>query len=247
MSPVFNTDDIFLDVIERVRAAVSASSASEARAVENFKALQLRMRDGLMTEEDYETLIKPLDLMGLPEEKQASLLEVSTTRLMTTRAKRDATNHQQMMVSVANGGAFLTPRAINSNSIIAGVDEDQVEYLSNLLTLPVGAHVLITHNTAKDLSILNGTPGSVHNILVGEDGLAVAVLVPVKRRTATADGYSGPSFLDTGEDLPDNFNLATHAVIAVAHRQSEMAHRQGISTRQQFPIMLAWAVTVHKS
>eukprot|EP00965_Chrysotila_dentata_P072157 2384732-Pleurochrysis_carterae.AAC.1 len=83
------------------------------------------MRDGLVTEEDYETLIKPLDLTVLPEEKQASFLEVSTTRLMTTRAKRDATNHQQMMVPVANGDAFLTLRAINSDSIIAGVDEDQ--------------------------------------------------------------------------------------------------------------------------
>eukprot|EP00965_Chrysotila_dentata_P008110 264591-Pleurochrysis_carterae.AAC.1 len=78
---------IFLDVIERVQAAVSASSALEARAVENFKALQLRVRDGLVTEEDYETLIKPLNLTVLHEKKQASFLEVSTTRLMTPRAK----------------------------------------------------------------------------------------------------------------------------------------------------------------
>eukprot|EP00965_Chrysotila_dentata_P149183 4926985-Pleurochrysis_carterae.AAC.1 len=88
---------------------------------------------------------------------------------MTTRAKHDATNHRQMMVSVANGDAFLTLRAINSDSIIAGVDADQVEHLSNILTLSVGARVLITHNTAKDLSIVNGFPGTVHDILVGED------------------------------------------------------------------------------
>eukprot|EP00965_Chrysotila_dentata_P121333 4011506-Pleurochrysis_carterae.AAC.1 len=72
---------------------------------------------------------------------------------MTTRAKRDATNHQQMMVFVANGDAFLTLRAINSDSIIAGVDEDQMEHRSNILTLSIGARVLITHNIAKDLSI----------------------------------------------------------------------------------------------
>eukprot|EP00965_Chrysotila_dentata_P015034 497494-Pleurochrysis_carterae.AAC.1 len=103
---------------------------------------------------------------------------------MTTRAKRDATNHQQMMVSVAiNGDAFLTLRAIISDSIIAGVDEEQVEHLSNILTLAVGARMIITHNTEKGLSIVNKTPGSVHNILIEEDGLAVAVLVIVKRRT----------------------------------------------------------------
>eukprot|EP00965_Chrysotila_dentata_P148684 4909842-Pleurochrysis_carterae.AAC.1 len=51
---------------------IDTFSASEVRAVENFKALQLRMWDDLVTEEDYETLIKPLDLTVLPEEKQAS-------------------------------------------------------------------------------------------------------------------------------------------------------------------------------
>ena len=63
---------------------------------------------------------------------------------------------------------------------------------------------------------------------------------PPLRRTATQDGYSGPCFI-RGE-LPDTDDAET-AIVAIPRFGVEAWDRGMNHKRQQFPLMLAWAVT----
>ena len=57
----------------------------------------------------------------------------------------------------------------------------------------------------------------------------------VKRRTATQDGYSGPSVLEEAEGV----DMATHCIVAIKKIQCSLWQGKDLHTRIQFPIMLA--------
>ena len=69
-------------------------------------------------------------------------------------------------------------------------------------------------------------------------GAVAAVLIKVRRRTETQDGYSGPSFLDTAEGV----DMSTHAIVAITWFEDDTLGKK--HTRKQLPMMLAYAVTV---
>eukprot|EP00965_Chrysotila_dentata_P131920 4361400-Pleurochrysis_carterae.AAC.1 len=121
-----------------------------------------------------------------------------------------------------------------------------MDNLPNHVNLCLGARVMVTHIIARAFSVLNGTVGIVHDIIVNTELLVVAVLIVVERATPYKQVYSGPSFIDAGK-AAGSVNLETHAIIPIGRVTSEKFHRFGSSTRQQFPLMLAWCLTVHKA
>ena len=81
----------------------------------------------------------------------------------------------------------------------------------------------------------------MHDIICDEKGSPVSVLLLVKRRTAQHDGYSGPSFLESA----DGVDMETHAIVALGRYKGKLLVDKKMHYRDQFPLMLAWAVTVY--
>jgi hypothetical protein len=203
-----------------------------------FRALQLRARNGVLSSSDYEWMRLHMNEVERPED----FATADVFRLVATREKRDEINGEELRHRIEQG----TPAIRIKPRLSAGARDDMFgKTLSQVLHLCIGARVMVTHNLCVAHGLVNGTRGIVHDIVVGgPNQLPVAVLIRVQRRTADRDGYSGPCFLD-GEprvDVP-----TSEVVVAIPLYQLEHYDRGRTYTCQQFPLMLAWAVTVHKS
>ena len=168
-----------------------------------------------------------------------------TYRLVTTRERRDEMNAQALEGELARHQPGIRIKAIHNTELGAKETTEAFGNLKVSITLCLGARVMITHNLCVSHGLVNGTVGIVRDIIVsGESQIPVAVLVTVRRKTRNQDGYSGPCFLN-GE-LADE-DPATEVTVALSRYQCEMYDRGTTHTRSQFPLMLAWAVTVHKA
>ena len=83
------------------------------------------------------------------------------------------------------------------------------------LLLCIGAPVMVLHNLCISHGLLNGTKGTIYDILHHPDTKeAAAILILVPKCVGNKDGCSGPSFL-TKEEVRDGVNLKEFAVVAL--------------------------------
>ena len=258
-------DVFFLDTIERT--VVSGSDAADAKAVADFKVFQLRARQGELDAADWNYVAQHMDR----SKRSDAFSGPEVYKLVTRRRDRDRLNMETLKAEIAGGKPAIRIAASNSSSVATAAHDDEVGLPSSLF-LSVGARVMITHNLCVELGLCNGTVGLVHDIMCDLDGKAVAVLLRVKRRTASQDGYAGPSFLNAA----DGVDMAREAIVAISRCTAEIWDSGQMSTRSQFPLMvrrvalaragclpsarphcthslrasflqLAWAVTIHKA
>ena len=206
----------FLDSIERSKDPT-------------FQRFQLRARDGALTLADAQYIREHMDA----SKRGADFNGPEVYRLVPTRRERDECNAEQLDRAIDEGHPSIILEAINSSSTAAEVDDDDVR-LHNDLVLTIGARVMILHNLCVAHGLVNGTTGFVHDVIVDANNKAVAVLIVVKRRTGTSDGYSGPSFLEHAEGV----NMETHAVVSIGLHTIDIYDSNASHTRTQFPIML---------
>ena len=204
----------FLDQIERAKD-------------EAFKALQLRARDGELTAADAKYIRESM----VGGECRAEFNGPDVYRLVSTRRERDELNAEQLERAIDEGRPSIVLEATNSSRAAAEADEDQIR-LPNELILTIGARVMILHNLCVAHGLVNGTTGFVHDVICDGKGKATAVLVVLKRRTPTSDGYSGPSFLNEA----DGVDMSTHAIVAIGLHTAELYRGDG--SRTQFPLTL---------
>ena len=217
------TTVFFLDRIERVSSSDAVGDA--------FRGLQLRARDGELTEADYQFMKQHMTLAGREDEFQGP----ETYHLVTTHAKRDERNNQEFEAALAAGKPSISIDALNSGPVALAADEEDMGNLPNVLHLCLGARVMVTRNLCISHGICNGTIGIVHDILVNSTGFVEAVVIKVRRATATQDGYKGPSFPGATEGV----DLATEALVAINRRSTDIWTKEGQSEeRSQFPLML---------
>ena len=124
--------------------------------------------------------------------------------------------------------------ACHSTLYAAKIPPDEMMSLEPSDFLCKDAHVMLTINLWTTTGLCNGAVGTVIDIIYKGNtyshDLPVAILVHLK-------GYTGPAFLP---DLYDNcvpippFS-ATLAIGGTSHE------------RQQIPLRLSWAITIHKS
>jgi ATP-dependent DNA helicase PIF1 len=115
------------------------------------------------------------------------------------------------------------------------VTPDQCDTVQNL-TLCIGAKVMLTQNIWVELGLINGTTGTVEDV-VWKEHADVKKDQPQALLTAV-DGYSGPA-LFTQQD--------GKKAIPVFSVLREWEGAGGSCSRRQFPVTLAFALTVHKS
>lgn len=212
----------------------------EAALLQQFRELRLRARDGELTEYDYDNFISThLDA----SKRRADFAGDDVYRLVTTRKLRDAQNLETLKGHVLNGAPAICIPAVHSSPIAERAVDDDLG-LARSLVLCIHARVMLTKNISVRHGLCNGTMGTVYDIMCNEKGDAVAVLLRVKKRTLTENGYSGAPFLET---LPpgDTVIPADEVVIAVDRWQEKFTEAKETHTRDQFPLMLAWCVTIH--
>ena len=102
------------------------------------------------------------------------------------------------------------------------------------LFLCLGARVMLTRNLWTEKGLCNGSMGTVLDIIYKEGdnppALPIAVLVQFD------DSYTGPSFCS---DKP--------RCVPIIPETNESDLHGTFCERQQLPLKLSWAITIHKS
>ena len=122
--------------------------------------------------------------------------------------------------------------AIHSNAAAASTKADDAGGLHPVLLLAIGARVMLTANLWQEVGLCNGAARTVHQILYCDDhqppDLPVAVLIRF-------DTYAGSSFIPS---LPN--------VVPISPIMFEWAVETQKLSRQQLPLLLRYAITIHK-
>ena len=123
------------------------------------------------------------------------------------------------------------------------LDDGDFRNLPNILELAEEAPVIVVLNLAIEHGIMNGTRGTVKEILYTKpDGPLSTRLTDRMPHTVLVDcpKYSGPSFFDTSE-YPDR---KTWIPFRPKTRHSE---KDASISRTQLPFVLAWGITTEKA
>lgn len=148
-------------------------------------------------------------------------------RLLPTNEMADSYNENVLRQS-GLPVAFI-PSA-NSSKNIAKLSFSKAQCLEKVLVLSVGTRVMLRSNLWTEVGLVNGSLGTVKEIIYESDTrppqMPIALLV-------SFDNYSGPHYQEN----------AVPIIPVIRHWKSE----KGSHWRKQFPLTVAYAVTIHKA
>ena len=223
------TDVVFL---ERNMRAAGASPQ-----LQHFRDLSLRCRDGKLTKDDW-PFFRDRDINS--PQVQLNFCGPDVYHLFTTRKHRDEHNESLLLDSMSRGQPAAVIDAVNDPPFAASEKDEEVVSAPNRIVLCIGARVMITDNLWQGGGLCNGTLGVIEDLVFGKSNakFPVAVLLRVK-----SSDFDGPTFLPA----PEGFKI-----VPIGSRTYEFTTKnsRGVSvhcTRVQFPLILCWGLTVHKS
>jgi ATP-dependent DNA helicase PIF1 len=121
--------------------------------------------------------------------------------------------------------------AKNSSSRVRSANDDNFSSLKNFFFLCINARITLTNNIWTKHGLVNGANGTIRDILYDAgSSLPYAILIEF-------DNYSGPKFFDNNDDR--------HNWIPIYPLTIYNPNFSG--SRTQYPIRLAYALTIHKS
>jgi ATP-dependent DNA helicase PIF1 len=126
-------------------------------------------------------------------------------------------------------------KSVDTGVGVRKVTPDQCDTIENL-ALCIGAKVMLIQNIWVELGLVNGTTGTVEDIVW--KGHADIKKDQPQSLLIAVDGYNGPA-LFTRQD--------GKKVVPIFSVLREWEGIRGSCSRRQFPITLAFALTVHKS
>jgi DNA replication protein DnaC len=196
-----------------------------------FRELLCRLRMGKSTLSDYETLktrVYGWGTLSRIEEKFRTALY-----LMYSNDEVDQYNDDELVKLATNGERTCRIDAYHNSPLAQKVPADLMMGLNASIRIARGARVMLTANVWTEIGLTNGAAGTVRHIIFekgfGPPNLPIAVVVEM------GEWYKGPS-------LP---GLPRH--VAINARTTHVQSLQGgYLERTQFPLRLAFAVTIHK-
>ena len=189
-----------------------------------FRGLLMRMRNGKVTEEDWKLLLQH-STTNVPMDQFTDAI-----RLYFDKKSVAEYNYEKLLQI---GQPVAKIQAKHSGHGASAATSDDAGGLEAVLFLSRKAEVMLTCNLWAEVGLCNGSFGTIEQFWFAENmgppNLPLAVLVHFHR-------YSGPAFLD-----------ACPKCIPVPPRVFEwMADGKHLS-RQQVPLRLRYAMTIHKS
>lgn len=204
-----------------VNQRVQGSSSEQHR----FRDLLLRLGKGESTIEDWQLLLtrQPSCIGNISQFSDP-------TRLYYTNDEVSAYNYDQLKKLQQ---PCATINACHSSATAKSLPSDEMSGIEPSIGLAKGAKVMLTMNLWASVGLCNGATGTVIDIIYATNhqppDLPIAVMVQF-------DDYRGPSFID---NLPSCVPICPVTVSAQS--------LEGIHERQQLPLRLAYALTIHKS
>ena len=192
-----------------------------------FRQTLSELREDKLTREGWEFLCTRVANELTPAEV-ASMDDA--LRLYFTRAEVYETNSTNL---AATNQPVRKISAQHTGRKAKKATEEEAKGLSAEIFVSIGAKVMLTTNLWSEAGLANGSMGTIHDMSwdVGLDISSMPSVILVK-----FSGYEGPAFPGCEDDIVPVFP---------ANRQFEY---KGVScSRTQFPLRLAYAITVHKS
>jgi hypothetical protein len=202
---------------------VMRQAGEDPEAIE-FRGLLMRMRNGEVTEEDWKLLLQH-STTRIPMDQFTDAI-----RLYFDKKSVAEYNYEKLLEI---GQPVAKIQAKHSGRGASAATSDDAGGLESVLFLSRKAEVMLTCNLWPEVGLCNGSFGTVEQFWFAENmgppNLPVAVLVHFHR-------YSGPAFLD-----------ACPKCIPVPPRVFEWIANGKHLSRQQVPLRLRYAMTIHKS
>ena len=220
-----------VSLYEQFRTVVKLDQPVRQSAEDVFYSFLQRLRDGEVTERDWESLVEPRSLERLPAEERASFLDTSggTIKLISVKEELREYNKRSLQALRRPVARIV---AEHNNTAARQLSSDELMGLQPELSLAIGAPVMLRTNAWTEAGLVNGALGTVRAIVYKPDArppdLPTAVIVEFPH-------YIGPGWN----------GLAHHVAISPYTATSETT--SGARTRKQLPLILAFGITIHKS
>ncbi len=187
-----------------------------------FRSILRRLRDGQITTDDWQHLMKQTPAMV------QDLAPFSTALHLHPTVEAVVEHNVTRLRAIAQ--AIATIKAVHTGPNASKASPDDAAGLEPVICIAHGARVMLTANLWVDVGLVNGAMGTVVAICYKSGQcpphLPVAVMVRF-------DSYSGPT-------LPDG-------TVPITPIRRTWSASGGHCSRQQLPLKLAWAVTIHKA
>jgi ATP-dependent DNA helicase PIF1 len=187
-----------------------------------------RLATGEFSVDDWKKWAK-CNLQQTSDERKRNFYE-NGTKLCAMKKNMNAFNISHLKKT---GSPIAKIKAVNSLGAVK-FPADKAQGLSNVLYLSKGARIVLTNNIWAEAKLVNGSRGTVRYIIY-EDGKLPPHDQPAFIICHFPD-YIGPSYLRTEDKL----------VPLVPMTRSWFEKNKQFS-RIQYPIILGWAITIHKS
>ena len=213
---------MFNNVIKRsVNQRVQGTNPEQSQ----FRDLLMRLRTGGCTEQDWKLLLtrQPSNTTNLTEFQNATRLYFSNEEVANYNFEKLSALHNPIARVNARHSSDLAKKA----------SPDEMAGLEPCVFLKKGAQVMLTMNLWTDVGLCNAATGTVIDFIYADNhqppDLPKAVIVKF-------DNYKGPSI-----------SKSISSCVPICPITVTSQSLDGMHERQQLPLKLAWAITIHKS